>query len=99
MFMDTSWANTDVLREGTLGIGLRSQLKSADLFLLVLEQTEAISSSRQKLFNDFAVICLIPAFHLWSASRTEAKEDMFQWSRFLVLNQAEVLLLVGAVGI
>lgn len=49
--------------------------------------------------NGFGVICLIPVFHLWSAARAEAKEDMFQWSRFLVSNQAEVLLLVEAIGV
>lgn len=39
------------------------------------------------------------ALYLWSAARTEAEEEMFQWSRFIVLNQSEALLVVGAIDV
>ena len=49
--------------------------------------------------NGLEVICLMSAFYLWSAARTEAEEEMFQWSRFIVSNQAEALLLVGPINL
>lgn len=99
--MDASWANTDVAREGRLSISLRSQVKSADISHSCLSWSKERLSrpAGRNYLNGFGVICLIPAFLLWSAARTEAKEDTFQWSRFQVSNQAEVLLLVGAVGV
>lgn len=39
------------------------------------------------------------AFYLWLAARTEAEEEMFQWNRFIVSNQAGAFLLVGAIDL
>jgi len=49
--------------------------------------------------NGLEIICLVSVFYLWLAAITETEEQMFQWSRFIVSNQAEACLLIGAIDL
>lgn len=77
-----------------------SQLKPVDLSHVCLSwSTQGLSCPAGRNFlNGLEVICIMSTFYPGLGARAVA-EEVFQWSRVIVSNQAEALLLVGAVDL